>query len=132
MVSLAPLNLLKNSLVVLKCFSQMSMKIITSSMYALQFSRSVVTLLIWRWKVAGEFLIPKSMTLYLYSPSGVAKAEISLARSVKGTCQNPFRRSNSVTYLAFPALLIQSSILTIGEVSVLVTLFTFLQSAHIQ
>ena len=54
------------------------------------------------------------------------KVEIPSARSANRTCQNPFIRSNFVTYLAFPTWLIQSSILGIGKVSVLVTLFTFM------
>ena len=45
-----------------------------------------MTLLIRRWKEAGEFFIPKGMTLYWYNPSGFTKAEISFARSVNGTC----------------------------------------------
>jgi len=39
-----------------------------------------------------------------YNPSGVTKAEISLAWSVNGTYQNALRRSDFVTYLAFPTL----------------------------
>ena len=39
-------------------------------------------------------------------------------------CQNPFSRSNFVTYLACPILLIQSLIPGMGYVSVLVTEFT--------
>ena len=47
-------------------------------------------------------------------------------------CQNPFRRSNIVTYLAFPILSIQSSILGIGKLSVLLKELTFLKSVHIR
>ena len=39
-------------------------------------------------------------------------------------CQNPLSRSNFVTYLACPMLLIQSSIRQMGNVSVLATKFT--------
>ena len=117
---------MKNSQVVPQCFLQVSLKIITSSIYALQSSRSVMTFLIRSWKVASEFLIAKSMTLYWYNPCGVTKAEISLVCSVNRTCQNPFRRWNFVTYLAFPTLLIKSSILGTEKLSVLVMLFTCL------
>ena len=75
--------------------------------------------------MAGEFFIPKGKTLYWYSPSGVANAEISFARSVSGTCQKPLSKSNLVTYLAFPTLSVQSSMHGIGKVSDLLTLFTF-------
>ncbi len=66
------------------------------------------------------------ITLYWYSPLGVTKAEISFARSIKGTCQNSFNKSSLVTYLAFPTLSIQSSIRGIGYVSVFVTRLTIL------
>ena len=54
------------------------------------------------------------------SASGVQKAENSLARSVRGTCQYPFRRSNLLTNFAVPILSMQSSIRGIGYESVLV------------
>ncbi len=80
-----------------------------------------------RWNVAGEFFIPKGITLYWYRPFGVAKAEISFVRSVKGICQNPFNKSNLETYLALPTLSTQSSIRGMGpgNVSVFVKLLTF-------
>ena len=39
-------------------------------------------------KVAGDFCIPKGITLYWYSPSGVTKVEISFARSVRLSYEN--------------------------------------------
>ena len=57
---------------------------------------------------------------------GVTKADISLARSGRGTFQNPFSKSNLVTYLAFPILSIRSSTRGIGKESDFVTLFTLL------
>ena len=50
------------------------------------------------WIVAGEFFMPKGITLYWYKPCGVANAEISFARSLKGICQNAFNKSNFETY----------------------------------
>ena len=50
----------------------------------------------------------------------------SLALSVRGINQNPFRRSNLVIYFEFPILSIQSSILGMGKLSVLLKLLTFL------
>jgi hypothetical protein len=96
-----------------------------SSMYGSQPSKPANIILMSRWKVAGEFFIPNGMTLYWNKPSGVSNAEISFALSVSGTCQNPFKRSNLITYLAFPMRYIQSSILGIGNESDLVTLFNF-------
>ena len=58
-------------------------------------------------------------------PCGVANAEISFARSLKGICQNPFNKSNFETYFALPTLSTQSSICGMGNVSVFVRLLTF-------
>ena len=44
-------------------------------------------------------------------------------------CQNPLSRSNSVTYLAGPIILMQSSIPRMGKVS---TEFTLWLSVHMQ
>ena len=52
-----------------------------------------------RWNVVGAFFIPKDITLYWYRPFGVAKAETSFARSLKGIYQNPFNKSNFETYV---------------------------------
>ena len=128
MISLAPLNL---SRMVLKCYSHVSLQIISSSVYASQSLTSGMTLLIRRRKEAVQSFIPGGMTLYWYIPCGVTKAEISLVRSFNGTCQNTLRRQNFVTYLAFPTLSIKSYIPGIEKVSALDTLFTFLQSVKI-
>ena len=50
----------------------------------------------------------------------------SLALSVRGICQDPFRRLNLVIYFEFPILSIQSSILEVGKVSLLLKLLTVL------
>ena len=66
------------------------------------------------WLASFSF---QMLQLYIETiPSGVTKAEISLARSVSGTCQNPLSKSNLVTYLARPILSMQSSIRGIGIV----------------
>ena len=66
--------------------------------------------------------IPKGITLYWKSPWGMMKAETSLVRSVKTTCQNPLSRSNFHNNFALPTLSKQSSILGIVKESVLVQL----------
>ena len=105
---MALLSLSKKLRTILKWSCHVSLKLTTSSMYALQPPRPAMTLFIRRWKVAGEFFIPNGVSLYWNRPSGVTKAAISLARSARGTCQNPFSKSNLVTNFACPILSMQS------------------------
>ena len=58
--------------------------------------------------------MPKGIMRYWNRPYGVTNADTSLAFSVKGTCQYPLSKSNLLTYLEWPILSIQSSILGIG------------------
>ena len=123
-VSVASLRLLTKFLIVCKCRSHSSLKMIASSIYALQPARLNIKLLTKRWNVAREFFIPNGITLYWNNLSGVTNAEISYALFVRGICQNPLSRSNLVPYLACPILSIQTSVSGMGNVSVLVTEFT--------
>ena len=81
------------------------------------------------WKVAGgAFFILNGITHYWQRASGVQKAEISSARSVRGTYQYPFKRSNLLKNFTSPILSLKSSILRIGYESVFEHWLTFLKS----
>ena len=79
------------------------MKIRMSSRYTATFPLAIRSLSRWfimDWKVAGEFVKPKNMTVGSNSPRFVLKAAFHSSPSLIRTLLNPQRTSSLVNYLA--------------------------------
>jgi len=68
------------------------------------FMRSLNRLFIIVWKVAGEFVSPKYMTMGLYAPIYVANAAFHLSPSLILTLLYPYLKSNFVNTFLFSTL----------------------------